>query len=430
MFLSSIGLLISLILIFSILGILRPLKKFIVDQFEKNIPLDTIVVKNTPEQSKTSSLISLLRKKRDIALGIPSEKINEIKQWDGIKKISFTQILQKPILGKFDHPVLSKMGIAFDLLLQGVSNDLVSENLKCMQSFRPSFELNSNGEKIPVIPLVLPESFAEMAYAYTMMNGLPPVSKKNMIGLRLNLSIGQSIMNNTQDQESGTPYIGIVCGFVPQNIVSVVGAPLEWVRQMHLQDHQVRAANSYDKIYIQANEIDDVNKIVQRLTRSGLVVISGDDNTYSKINKWMNRLDILLWSFVAILLLISAISLSNSFMILTTQKRYEFGLYLVFGASPLFLWMLIFFEGAFWGTFHSSLAYFIAKNFSHFLQQSMQVFPWASKFYQGNMTFDFTITLAEKWYLITGSILFAGISSLLPAVIMTGRKTLSLVKKD
>jgi ABC-type antimicrobial peptide transport system permease subunit len=299
-----------------------------------------------------------------------------------------------------------------------------------MQNFRPSFEIAPGGEKIPVIPLVLPESFAEMAYAYTMMNGLPPVTKKNMIGLRLNLNIGQSTMNNSRDQGDGLLYVGIVCGFVPQNLVSVAGAPLTWVRDMHLQDHQSRAANSYDKIYIQVKNINNVNKIVERLTKSGLTVISGDDNTYNKINKWLNRLDILLWSFVAILLLISAISLSNSFMILTTQKRYEFGLYLVFGASPLFLWMLIFVEGAFWGAFHSSLAYFIAKNFSHFLQQSMQVIPWASKVYQGNITFDFTITFAEKWYLITGSILFAGISSLLPAVIMTGRKTLELVKKD
>jgi ABC-type antimicrobial peptide transport system permease subunit len=430
MFLSSLGLLISLIFIFSILGILRPLKKFIVDQFEKNISLDTIVVKASPEQSKTSSLISLLRKKRDITLGITEEKISAIKSWEGVSKISQTQILQKPILGKFDHPVLSKMGIAFDLLLQGVSYDLVSASLKCMADFKPSYEITSMGEKIPVIPLVLPESFAEMAYAYTMMNGLPPVTKKNMVGLRLNLNIGQSVMNSSDDQKSGEPYIGVVCGFVPQNMVSVVGAPLEWVRNMHLRDRQIRAADSYDKIYIRVKNINDVNKIVERLTNYGFVVISGDNETYSKINKWLNRLDVLLWSFVAILLLISAISLSNSFMILTTQKRYEFGLYLVFGASPLFLWILIFIEGAFWGAFHSSIAYFIAKNFSHFLQQSMQVIPWASQLYQGNITFDFTITFAEKWYLIIGSILFAGISSLIPAIIMTGRKTLSLVKKD
>jgi len=430
MFLSSLGLLISLVLIFSILGILRPLKKFIVDQFEKNIPLDTIVAKATPEQSKTSSLISLLRKRSDIVLGIPAEKIEAIKTWDGIDKISRTQVLQKSILGKFDHPVLSKMGIAFDLLLQGVSNDLVSDNLRCMRDFKPSYEISPTGEKIPVVPLVLPESFAEMAYAYTMMNGLPPVTKKNMIGLRLNMGLGQSVMNGNGDSRSGELYVGVVCGFVPQNMVSVVGAPLEWVRGMHLRDRQYRAANSYDKIYIRVKNINDVGNVVQRLTGSGFVVISGDDNTYNKINKWLNRLDILLWSFVAILMVISAISLSNSFIILTTQKRYEFGLYLVFGASPLFLWLLIFIEGAFWGAFHSSIAYYIAKNFSQFLQQSMMAIPWAGKLYQGSITFDFTISLAEKWYLILGSILFAGISSLIPAVIMTGRKTLSLVKKD
>ena len=429
MFLSSLGLLISLILIFSILGILRPLKKFIIDQFEKNIPANTIVVKANQEQNKTSSLISLLRKKRDITLGITSEKIDAIKTWDNINKISQTQILQKPILGKFDHPVLSKMGISFDILLQGISYDLVSSNLKCMNEFTPSYELTSEGNKVPVIPLVLPESFAEMAYAYTMMNGLPAVTKKDMIGLRIILNIGQSIMNKSQE-ESGEPYVGVVCGFVPQNMISVVGAPLDWVRKMHLRDRQYRAANSYDKIYIQVKNANAVNTVIEKLTKYELMATSGNDNTYILINKWLNRMDILLWSFVAILLLISAISLSNSFMILTTQKRYEFGLFLVFGASPIFLWILIFIEGAFWGAFHSTIAYLIADNFSHFLQKSIQAIPWANQFYQGNITFDFTITFAEKWYLITGSILFAGISSLIPAVIMTGRKTLSLVKKD
>lgn len=430
MFFSSLGLLLSLILIFSILGILRPLKKFIVDQFEKSISPDTIIVKASPEQQKTSSLISLLRKKRDFTLGISAERINNIKTWDGIKKVSQTQVLQKPILGKFDHPVLSKMGIAFDLFMQGVSYDLVAGNLKCMNNFKPSFEVSQDGQKIPVIPLLLPESFAEMAYAYTMMNGLPPVSKKNMIGLRLNLNIGQSVMNNGRDQDSGEQYIGIVCGFVPQDMVSVAGAPLEWVRQMHIRDNQYRAAASYDKVFIQVKKTAEVSEIIDKLKKTGLIVVSGNDNTYSKINKWLGRLDIMLWSFVAILLIISAISLSNSFMILTTQKRYEFGLYLVFGASPIFLWMLIFVEGAFWGAFHSSIAYYVAENFSHFLQKSIQVIPWAGKVYQGKIVFDFTITFAEKWYLIGGSILFAGISSLIPAVVMTGSKTLSLVKKD
>ena len=430
MFLSSLGLLISLVLIFSILGILRPLKKFIVNQFEKNIPAGTIEVKGNIEQGKTPGLVSLFRKKNDFSMGISEAFVAETRNWNEIENIHLTQILQKSILAKFDHPVLSKMGISFDLLVHGIDYGLVASNLKCMQNFQPSYETGPSGETISLIPLVLPESFAEMAYAYTAINGLPAINKANIIGLRLNLNVGQSMMNNARDEETGEMYVGVVCGFVSHSMVSFAGAPLGWVKKLHLRDRQYKAASSYDKMYIRIKNIKDENTIIDRLTSYGLTVVSEKENTYNKISKWLNRIDILLWAFVSILLLISAISLSNSFMILTTQKRYEFGLYLVFGASPLFLWVLIFVEGAFWGAFHSSLAYFIANNFSHFLQQSLQVLPWASRMFQGNLNFDFTISFAEKWYLIMGSILFSGVSSLIPTVIMTGRKTLSMIKKD
>jgi len=427
MFFSSLGLLLSLILIFSILGILRPAKKFIVDQFEKSIPVDTIVVKAPVEQGKTTSLISLLRKKKDITMGITAGKVALINQWDEVASVSQTQVLQKSISGKFDHPVLSRLGITFDLLVQGVSRDLVSGNLKCLKNFTPTFEISPEGEKMSVIPLLLPESFAEMAYAYTVMNGLPAVTKTNMIGLRLILNINNT--SNIRDR-SDEEFVGLVCGFVPQNVVSVAGAPLSWVKKMHLQDQQFRAAASYDKLFIHVKSSDKADLVISRLKDMGLVILSGGETTYSKINKWLNRLDYLLWSFVAILLLISAISLSNSFMILTTQKRYEFGLYLVFGASPIFLWLLIFIEGAFWGAFHSMLAYFIAENFSVFLQHSMQSIPWINSLFNNKMTFDFSISFSEKWYLITGSVIFGGVSSLIPALFMSGMKTLTLVKKD
>ncbi|MDH4200519.1 MAG: hypothetical protein OEV66_09085 [Spirochaetia bacterium] len=428
MLFSSVGLLVSLVFIFSILGILRPVKKFIVDQFEKNIAPDTLVVRQIQDNHKTASLISLLRTKKDITLGITSEKVEMIRKWSEVKKISQTQILQKPAMGQFDHPVLSKMGIAFDLLIQGVSSDLVSQNLKCMKDFKPSVDVKQDGNRMEVVPLILPESFAEMAYAYTMMNGLPAVSKSNMIGLRLKLNIGQSVISGITG--SSNEVIGVVCGFAPQNIVSILGVPLKWVRGIHLNGRQYKAANSYDKIFIQLKNIKDMETISNRLALNGLTVISGSNNSYIKVTKWLNNLDILLWTFVFILLFISAISLSNSFMILTTQKKYEFGLYLVFGASPMFLWMLIFFEGAFWGAFHSSLAYWIAENFYQVLQSSLRVIPYINEMNKTDMVFDFNITLAEKWYLISGSILFSGISSLIPAVLMTGKKTLSLIKKD
>lgn len=432
MFLSSLGLLMSLILIFSILGIIRPLKKFIVDQFENSIPVDTIIVKAPQQTKKTFSIMSLLRSRKDFSMGIQTGLVNRIAQWPEVKKVYKTQILQQPIAGKFDDPILSKMGMQFDILIQGVSYNLVKSNLKCMHNFRESYNISPDGDKIPVIPVLLPETFAEMAYAYTVMNGLPPVTKKNLIGLKLSINIGQSTFSAKKEEqaEANNYTTAVVCGFVPQNTVSVLGAPLEWVRKVHLKNHQHKAANSYDKLFIEIKNVRDFDITADKLRSEGLIVLSGENASYNMVTKWLSRLDLVLWVFVGILLVISAISLSNSFMIIATQKKFEFGLYLVFGASPFFLWLLIFIEGAFWGAFHSYLAYFISDHFSQALQKSLHLLPMMNEINTKDIILRFSMSNAEKWYLILGSIIFAGISSLIPTIIMTGKKTLSLVKKD
>jgi ABC-type antimicrobial peptide transport system permease subunit len=430
MFFSSLGLLISLILIFSILGILRPVKKFLVDQFERNLPVDIVIVKARTETAKTSSLLGLLKKNQDHQLGISERFLKEVIKWKEVESVNVTQILQKPVMGQFDHPVLSKMEISFNMLIQGVDYSLISNNLKCMKNFKPLVDINDEGEKITLVPLLLPESFADMAYAYTVMNGLPPVTRKEMAGLRILLNVGYPVSQKKTDELQTTKYTGIVCGFVSSNIVSVAGAPLEWVKQIHSNSNQKKAAASYDKLYIKVHNMGMMDSLLNKLSQYPVNIVSGDKNSGSKISKWLGNLDILLWTFVAILLLISSISLSNSFMILTAQKKFEFGLYLVFGASPLFLWFLIFLEGAFWGAFHSSIAFFIAQNFSDILQKFLAIMPWFNEIQNKSVVFEFYITFTEKWYLIFGSILFSGLSSVLPAMYMTGRKTLSLIKKD
>jgi len=414
---------------FSILGIIRPLKKYIHDQFEKSLPSDIIVVQNKQTQAP-NFLGSLFQKEKDLPIGVPATKIKTFYTWEEIEAIYRSQVLQRSALASFDHPLLSRLGISFDLLIQGVHRELVSERLDCMKNFTPVKTKTPEGGTVVEVPLVLPESFSEIAYAYSLINNLPPVQPKDIIGLRINIQFGRSITRtNPGFSPSSTQYIGIVCGFVKSDLVSVAGAPIYWVREMHLAKKQVIASDHYDRVFLKIKNIKDREVINERLVKMGLQP-EVKKKEFDKIYTFFSYLDLLLWGFVAVLVVITGVSLSNSALILATQKKYEFGLYLVFGASPFFLWGLIFLDGAFWGALHSIGAYLAAEGLSESLQSFIFSSGWLPVKDEKAVILQYTISSLEKTYLIGGAILFSGISSMLPVIFMTGKKTLSLIKKD
>lgn len=423
MFLSSLGLLVSLVFIFSILGVLRPLKKEIVKQFESALPEDTIVVR-APQEKKTVSLISgIFKTQSDVAIGIVNTKIKPMYEWEEVKTISRTQFLQKPILATIDHPMFADIGVWFDLPIQGISPEMVAG--KCDAPFVASSEVNREGKRIPVIPLVVPNAVADIMYAYTIVNNLPQITKKDLTGIRIKMSIGQSILR--QDSKAGSEATGIICGFVSPEIITFAGAPIAWVRSMHEKSGQNRAANHYDRLFLGLHNIKDREGVEKRVRSLGLEH-EGSQRQLETLYNWLAKIDYIVWGTAAALIILATISMFNSFLIMATQKKYEFGLYLVFGASPVFLLALMFLEGAFWGGFHSAIAFAISEAFSSELQTMVNSLPALSAF--GGEPLTFQISPLEKFSLIFGAILFSGGSSLLAGFYLSSRKTLSLVKKD
>lgn len=432
MFFSSIGLLISLVVVFSILGILRPLKKMVIEKVEGGLPAYMLTLKAPAKRRSLDVMIRMLRREKNVALGIPASKIKPMYKWPEVSGVYRTQVLQKPLVGTFDHPVLSKMGIYFDFVLQGVSREMVQKDLKCRKKFRPSTMVNSEGKRVEVVPLVLPQQFADIAYAYSVVNDLPAVDQKALIGLLIKITIGESVATRSRGRDQKRPtrvVYGEVCGFVSQNVVTIAGVPMEWVRSLHLKSRQNIAANHYDHVFLRVDNPRDLPAVEKKIASLGLLTERPPQN-YNKLFDWLDKIDLVLWGVAGVLLLLSAIALFNSFMILTNQKRYEFGLYLVFGASPVFLWVLMFAEGAFWGAFHSIIAYWIAANFSGYLQEIAGQIPMFAAMAGEKSQFLFTISSAEKFYLIAGTTAFAGLSSLLAALYLSLSKTILLVKKD
>ena len=429
-FFASLGLWVALFVLISILGIIRPAKKYLVEKLERSLPPDMIVVK-APQNARPTGLIQqLLNKEKNIKLGVSSKKIKSMYNWSEVSSIFRTQILQKSLLASFDHALLKKLGIHFDLMIQGISEDFVKKDVVCKRKFA-SRMINHNGERIEIIPLLIPETFAEIVYAYSLINNLPPIQKKDMIGLRLFIRVGESITRIRQDNTKRSYILGEICGFLPQGIVSVAGAPMKWVRSKHLNSGQKTAANVYDKVFLKIKNPKNRVGVLRKIKKLGLLTGKTGQAQYGRLFEWLDKFDIAVWVAVSLLIFIGAISLSNSFMLLAIEKKYEFGLYLVFGSSPLFLWVLMFLEGAAWGFFHSILALIAAESFSQQIQAALMSFFTSSSVKDNLMPIlEFSITNTERFTIILGSVFLAGMSSLIPTLFLTFRKTLRLVKKD
>lgn len=424
---SSIGLLLSLVVVITSLGVLRPIKEILISKIESSLPSEIIRV-TAPQKNESVNVLSFLnRSVGDRSIGMSSRQVRRLRKIPEVSSLYYSQVLQQPATASLDHSIFKQMGLRSDIMIQGISPSLVRPYLKCMGSFRPS-TVTENGKKMTILPLVVPETYAEIAYAYSMIHNLPVLKPADLIGIRLKINLGDSIIG-TRGTVQKTIY-GKICGFVPQGLVTALGAPIRWVWSTHRSVDQIKAVNSYDQAFLKVENPKDIDTVRRKVRRMGLD-FPKQGRKYNELYTIINRIDVVFWGLAAILMILTVIALGNSFTLLAVEKKYEFGLYLVFGASSVFIWFMMFLEGAFWGFTYSMLSLYISDDFLAWLQKSVQDAPWLTSVFEEEwQKIKLQIKPGEKTTIVIATTLITGFASFLPAFLMLGRKTLSLVKKD
>lgn len=429
--LSSIGLFLSLLVVITILGVLEPVKKMIRSKMETSLPPQTLrLVPDMAVVGKGNSTWGLFKKEQDTLMHIDSRLLERVKTWGepgDVKSVSATQLLQQPAIGRFEDPILSQLGFSFDLVLQGVPQKMFRPLMRCKTNYRGN-KADDKGRQIDEIPVLVPESYLEILYAYAMINGLPNLAAQNLIGLRLRAQLGRSIVG-TKWAQTEDAFL-IVCGFAPPGVVSALGAPLEWVQKKHRERGQKNALNSFDQLFVEIANEKVLPRILQAAKEARLR-IPEQSKKFDAILKSLEKLDLIFLVVAVILGALAAIALANSFALLAVQNRYEFGLYLVFGSSMLFLWFLLAVEGALWGLIHSSLAIALSEPALRLLQQHLAELPWLTRLSTADLgELKLELGTAQRALIYTAAISISALASLLPGAIVLGRRTLSLVKKD
>lgn len=430
--LSSIGLFLSLLVVITILGVLEPVKKMIRQKMESSLPPQTLrLVPELSVMGKGNKNWNLFRKEQDNMMPITVRTLERAKKWGNpgdVRLVSGTQLLQQPAIGRFEDPILSQLGFQFDLVLQGVPQPMLKPLMRCRAPYKGIQVEDKDDKMIDEIPVVVPETYLEIMYAYAMINGLPNISANNLIGMKLRAQLGQSIVGTKWSKTEDA--LLVVCGFAPAGVVSALGVPLEWVQKKHRERKQVNALSSYDQIFIEvANE--KALPAVLKAARGERLRVPEQSKKFDSILKSLEKLDLIFMIVAVILGGLAAIALANSFALLAVQNRYEFGLYLVFGSSMFFLWFLLAVEGALWGFIHSSLALMLSEPALKFLQSHLNELPWLTKLSGADLSeLKLELSGAERALIYTATVGISALASLIPGAIILGKRTLSLVKKD
>lgn len=429
--LSSIGLFLSLVVVITILGVLDPLKSLIRQKMEASLPPQTLrLVPELRVMGKGNKDWNLFRKEKDTLMPITGRTLERARHWGkpgDVRSVYATQLLQQPAIGRFEDPILSQLGFSFDLVLQGVPAHMLKPLMRCRAPLKGT-QVEDKDKMIDEIPVIVPESYLEIMYAYAMINGLPNISANNLIGLKLRAQLGQSIVGTKWSKAEDA--LLVVCGFAPPGIVSALGAPLDWVQKKHRERKQTNALNSYDQIFVEISN-EKVLPEILRSARAERLRIPEQNKKFDAILKSLEKIDLIFLVIAVVLGGLAAIALANSFALLAVQNRYEFGLYLVFGSSMFFLWFLLAVEGAMWGFIHSALAIWLSEPALHFLQTHLTDMPWFTSLSGTDISqLKLALSTSQRMLIYTTAISVSAMASLIPGAIVLGKKTLALVKKD
>ncbi len=422
---SSIGLFLTLVIVFISTGLFQPMKKYYREKMIGSLPSTMIRVMAT--QSDQREVTGFLNFRKDAFLGISLAQARALKEKKGITGIYYTQMLQTPASAQVDSALFTQFGFRFDIMAQGISAELARPYLRCMKNFHTSVHTTPEGS-FPLLPIIIPQAYADIIYAYSMVNGLPSFKTNFLTGLRLKIQLGKSIMG-FEDDFTETVY-GQICGFVPDGYVRVAGVPLSWVENFHRQKKKYKSLNSYDSIFLKVQNVTLLDDVKDSVRRMGLI-IPEKTGSYSSLLQWMNYLDYIFWGVGILLAILSSVAMINAFSLLSIEKKYEFGLYLVFGSSPMFIWILMFFEGALWGIIHSAAAFYLSDWMVALLQNRMAA-PLAAGAYFAENWGNISLQIDESFKagVTLAAALLSGFTSFLPAFIMMRKNVLSLIKKD
>lgn len=269
--------------------------------------------------------------------------------------------------------------------------------------------------KVP-LPIVVPKLGLQFINSYLSQEGLPQFTEDSLRGYPAMLRISTNDAENTRTAFPTPIELHSFSGAIDFAGVIVPSVFITDFAKAHRMDSGKPADGyTYMRMYAKVTDVKKLPEVTDRLKRLGLNVESQSDIS-KKTNKAMAMIDGMFLLVGMVMLLLTVISIFNSYLVIAYNSGYEISLKRVIGLSKMRVIFFFVFEAALIGVVLGTIGYFLG----HFLLQllSSQIASWIPAFK------ELVITKPEGNYLhyaLLISIAVSALSALVPAIFASNK---------
>lgn len=261
------------------------------------------------------------------------------------------------------------------------------------------------------LPLVFPKFGLQFLNTYLAQEGLPQFKEKDMVGYPGILKISVDI-NEDEYKRYETPLVlhslsdvfdfpGVI---IPSDFIT------NFSKRHRMDSGKPFEGYTYIRLYAKVKDIKQLPEITAKLQKMGLKVESRSDIS-QKTNKAMDIIDSMFLLVGLVLLMLTVISIFNSYLVISYNSAYDISLKRVIGLSKMRVILTFVIEAALIGALLGVIGYFLGQYLmDHF---SSKIGEWIPAFK------DLIFVKTDKSYLpqaIIFSVVVSAASALIPAI--------------
>jgi len=289
-----------------------------------------------PKKGKRSISIYAVKKIR---------KMKELKNTETIIKLDYSTKVHVEMFGKSKQPFSP---------IYGVSRKYLRKEVRKWRRFR-----YRKGKPVPV---VAPSYVLDMYNSFASVNGLPRMNLAmlNEFPFRILVKVGLPFSGSERFIQHNSYLLGMSTSMNKPGIYVPKSYVTSFARKYAMETGKYRKGYSYVRIKTAIKDVAKLPTITRRIRRLGVTVQSQSDVS-KKTNKALIVLDGLSYFIGGVMLLLTVISIFNSYMVVVYNRNYSFSLKRILGISKIRIILTFVIEASIIGAIYGILGFFGGK---------------------------------------------------------------------
>ncbi len=275
--------------------------------------------------------------------------------------------------------------------------------------------VNPQGWCEPPIPVVLSPFLIEVFNSSVAASlGLQPIDGTDaLLGFQFRVQLGESYFTQGMPEDVQQVKRAEIVGFSNKALDFGLTLPIGYVRAFNARYRGQEAARTYDTFILETAGNEDVSGLISEVDERGFTLSRKSEDA----RKAADLLFILtlVFTFISLVIMaVAAVNITNTFLMMVTERRYEIGIMRAIGASRADIRRLILAEASLLGLFGGLFGVLAAWGFSRLVNAA------AARMLAG-IPFKPDDFFAFEWPMLLFAVLFAWIFCLIGAFLPARR---------